>query len=93
MNVYNLSDHGPYNVLLTGDADFVADFAGVLQCANIQYNIIAPLDDLEEIDVDFDVLREPLPDAGVDPFDRFSGRNRGVNLISSFYRCHSMSNC
>lgn len=74
MNVYNLSDHDPYNVLLTGDADFVADFAAVLQGANIQYNIIAPLDDLEEMDVDFDVLREPLPDAATDPFERFSDR-------------------
>ena len=74
MNVYNLSDHGPYNVLLTGDADFVADFAAVLQGGNIEYNIIAPLDDLEEMDVDFDVLREPLPDAGADPFERFSDR-------------------
>lgn len=86
MNVYNLSDHDAYNVLLTGDVDFVTDFAAVLQASNIQYNIIAPLDDLEDIDVDFDVVREPVTDALQDPFESFADKLvSDINSLSSTY--------
>ncbi len=74
MNVYNLSDHSTYNVLLTGDSDFVTEFANVLQAANIQFNIVAPMDDIEDLDVDFDVLSETVAGTDPDPYDRFTDR-------------------
>lgn len=74
MNVYNLTEHGTYNVLLTGDSDFVTEFAGLLQAAEIQFNIVAPMDDIEDLDVDFDVMQEIASDAGADPYDQFTDR-------------------
>jgi 3-hydroxybutyryl-CoA dehydrogenase len=86
MNVYNLSDHDAYNVLLTGDVDFVTDFAAVLQASNIQYNIIAPLDDLEDIDVDFDVRPGPSAENMPDPFENFADRLiSDINALTSTY--------
>ncbi len=74
MNVYNLSDHSTYNVLLTGDSDFVTEFASVLQAANVQFNIVAPMDDIEDLDVDFDVLSDAVAGTDPDPYDKFTDR-------------------
>lgn len=74
MNVYNLADHSTYNVLLTGDSDFVTEFASVLQAANIQFNIVAPMDDIEDLDVDFDVLSDAVTGSDPDPYDKFTDR-------------------
>ncbi|MBM4177802.1 MAG: hypothetical protein FJ211_00525 [Ignavibacteria bacterium] len=74
MNVYNLADHSTYNVLLTGDSDFVAEFAAVLQAANMQFNIIAPMDELDEIDVDFDVMSAAVATAEAEPYEAYADR-------------------
>lgn len=59
MNIYNLSDHGGHNVLLTGDVDFVTEFARILKRSNIEFHIIAPSVDMEDIDVEFELLHDP----------------------------------
>lgn len=74
MNVYNLSDHGTCNVLLTGDSDFVAEFASVLDKAQIPFNIIAPMDDIDELDVDFELLQRATDVASADALAQFADK-------------------
>ncbi len=63
MMVYNLPDKESFNVLLTGDPDFVLEFAGILDRHNVPFSILPSLDDIDELDVELELLdRSPHVD-------------------------------
>ncbi len=73
--MYTLPDTST-DVLLTGDSDFVIEFAQRLTSANIPFRILAPLDGLDELDFEFDivhpdVMRQTGSDADYGPFSEF----------------------
>ena len=51
MTVYNLPDKESFNVLLTGDPDFVLEFADILDRHSVPFNILPTLDDLDDLAV------------------------------------------
>ncbi len=55
MTVYNLPDGDTFNVLLTGDPDFVVEFAGVLDRNNVPFSILPSLDEFDELDVELEL--------------------------------------
>lgn len=71
MNIYNLSDHGGHHVLLTGDVDFVTEFARILKRANVEFHIIAPMEDIEDIDVEFEMLHDPESHLAHEAYEEF----------------------
>lgn len=63
MTVYNLPDKESFNVLLTGDPDFVLEFADILDRHSVPFNILPTLDDLDDLDVELELLeRTPHAD-------------------------------
>lgn len=64
MAIYNLSTDARFHVLLTGDDDFVVEFAGILLAKGIPFDILPPLDDEDDVRVD-DELSIPIDD--IDP--------------------------
>lgn len=63
MTVYNLPDKESFNVLLTGDPDFVLEFAGILDRHIVPFSILPSLDDMDDLDVELEMLdRSPHAD-------------------------------
>jgi 3-hydroxybutyryl-CoA dehydrogenase len=54
MNVYDINDTGAPNVLLTGEADFLQEFAGILASKGVAFSILPALDLIEELDSEND---------------------------------------
>lgn len=55
MQVYTLPETNVHKVLLTGDLDFVIEFAGVLEKHSVRYSILPPIDALDDLDVELRV--------------------------------------
>lgn len=51
MTVYNLPTTAAHNVLLTGDADFVMEFAALLLSNDVPFAILPPVDTLGDVDL------------------------------------------
>ncbi|MFN9151711.1 MAG: 3-hydroxyacyl-CoA dehydrogenase family protein [Bacteroidota bacterium] len=62
MNVYDINDTGAPNVLLTGEADFLQEFAGILSRKGVAFSILPALDLLDELESesDFDGVGKQL---------------------------------
>lgn len=69
MTVYTLPDTDTFNVLLTGDADFVIEFAVLLERHSVPFNILPTMDEIDELDVELDLLDRQTIDATFDPSD------------------------
>ena len=52
MQVYKLPETNDHKVLLTGDLDFVSEFASVLSKNSIVFSILPPMDTLDELDLE-----------------------------------------
>lgn len=52
MQVYTLPETNLHTVLLTGDLDFVLEFAVMLEKHSVSYSILPPIDALDELDVE-----------------------------------------
>ena len=61
MTVYNLPDKESFNVLLTGDPDFVLEFANILDRHNVPFNILPSLDEIDELDIELELLERSSP--------------------------------
>lgn len=61
MTVYNLPDKESFNVLLTGDPDFVLEFANILDRHNVPFNILPSLDEIDELDIELELLERLSP--------------------------------
>ena len=61
MTVYNLPDKESFNVLLTGDPDFVLEFATILDRHNVPFNILPSLDEIDELDIELELLERSSP--------------------------------
>lgn len=66
MQVYTLPDTSRFNVLLTGDTDFVVEFAARLRSAGLPFTILPPLDELDQLDMELDMVD---PHVGETAFD------------------------
>lgn len=65
MTVYNLPTDARFNVLLTGDHDFVMEFAARLASKDVPFNILPPIDDVD--DALMDDMDVPMDLGEVDP--------------------------
>lgn len=66
MHVYTLPGTSQYNVLLTGESDFVMEFAAILESKGIVFSILPPMDELDELDLDLDIVDQALGEAQFD---------------------------
>lgn len=58
MVVYNLPTEPTAHILLTGDDDFVREFAGILALKQVSFDILPPIDEEEILRVDEDAAGE-----------------------------------
>lgn len=66
MQVYTLPETSPHNVLLTGDLDFVMEFAARLEAHGVPFHILPPMDELDEIEYELDLVAEEVNESTVD---------------------------
>ena len=66
MQVYTLPDSAPAKVLLTGDLDFVMEFADLLSKRSVPFRIVPPMDELDELELELDFLPDDLSEASID---------------------------
>ncbi len=66
MQVFTLPDTQSLKVLLTGDLDFVMEFATVLNDRSVPFQILPPMDALDELDLELDLVSEDLREAALD---------------------------
>ena len=66
MQVYTLPETNDHKVLLTGDLDFVLEFASVLSNNSIVFSILPPMDALDELDLELDLSNEAMSSLGGD---------------------------
>lgn len=66
MHVYTLPGTSQYNVLLTGESDFVMEFAAILESKGIVFSILPPMDELDELDMELDIVDQALGEASFD---------------------------
>lgn len=66
MTVYTLPDGETFNVLLTGDTDFVLEFAGILDRHDVPFNILPAMDEMDELDVELDLIDQQIAEAALD---------------------------
>lgn len=74
MTVYNLPTDARYNVLLTGDHDFVMEFAARLASKDVPFNILPPIDDLDDMLLDDAELPAELDDVDPTMYGPFADR-------------------
>jgi 3-hydroxybutyryl-CoA dehydrogenase len=67
MQVYTLPESSPFNVLLTGDLDFVMEFAHRLRASNVPFHILPPMDEFDEIEYELELVAEEMNHGAVDP--------------------------
>lgn len=79
MNLYTLPASQPYKVLLTGDSDFVIEFAARLDGHAIPFNILPPMDMMDELDMELDLVDVGLGESALDSenYGSFSDRVLG----------------
>ena len=66
MHVYTLPGTSDFNVLLTGDDDFVLEFAGILESKDVPFRILPPMDELDELDMELDMVDQAMGEAALD---------------------------
>lgn len=66
MHVYTLPGSSTFNVLLTGDDDFVLEFARILEMKNVPFRILPPMDELDELDMELDMVDQAMGEAALD---------------------------
>ncbi len=66
MHVYTLPGSSQYNVLLTGESDFVMEFASILDSKGITFSILPPMDELDELDMELDIVEQAMGEASFD---------------------------
>lgn len=66
MQVYTLPESSPFNVLLTGDLDFVMEFAHRLRASNVPFHILPPMDEFDEIEYELELMSEEVHRGAVD---------------------------
>jgi 3-hydroxybutyryl-CoA dehydrogenase len=66
MQVYTLPETADIKILLTGDTDFVVEFAALLDSRNIPFNIVPPMDELDELDMELDIVDQAVGEAALD---------------------------
>lgn len=54
MNVYDINDTDSVNVLLTGDIDFVLEFAGILRRSGVSFSILPTIDAVDELEMEME---------------------------------------
>lgn len=67
MTVYNLPTDPRFNVLLTGDLDFVEEFAAILDAKSVPFSILPPMDEVDEMDMHLDLIDQDFQDATAQP--------------------------
>ncbi len=60
MMVYNLPEGETFNVLLTGDPDFILEFAAILDRHNVPFGILPSMDEIDELGVELDLADQLL---------------------------------
>ena len=65
MMVYNLPEGETFNVLLTGDPDFVLEFAAILDQHNVPFGILPSMDEIDELGVELDLADQLLSSSKV----------------------------
>lgn len=73
MVVYKLPTGPTAHVLLTGDDDFVREFAGILASKDVAFDILPPIDEEEILHVDEDVQAE-LPGVDISVYSPYQDR-------------------
>ncbi|MDZ4745020.1 MAG: 3-hydroxyacyl-CoA dehydrogenase family protein [bacterium] len=73
MVVYNLPTEPVAHVLLTGDDDFVREFAGILAKNDVTFDILPPIDEEEILHVDEETASE-LADIDISVYSPFQDR-------------------
>lgn len=74
--VYNLPGKESFNVLLTGDPDFVREFADILDRHQVPFGIMPSYDDVDELEAELEMF-DPSPvydDQYVDAYGVHAGR-------------------
>ena len=66
MQVFTLPDAASTKVLLTGDLDFVMEFAERLDKRSVSFAILPPMDELDELDMELDIVDEDMKEAALD---------------------------
>ena len=76
MQAFTLPGTTSFNVLLTGDTDFVVEFATILESKSIAFSILPPMDELDELDVELDMVDQAIGEASFDTeeFGAFADR-------------------
>ncbi|MBC8124280.1 MAG: hypothetical protein H7X70_00980 [Candidatus Kapabacteria bacterium] len=76
MMVYNLPEGETFNVLLTGDPDFVLEFAAILDRHNVPFGILPSMDEIDELGVELDLADQLLSASKLDEaeFSPYSDR-------------------
>lgn len=76
MNLYTLPSSQPYHILLTGDTDFVIEFAARLDGHQIPFNILPPMDMMDELDMELDLVDVAIGESALDSdeYGAFSDR-------------------
>jgi len=81
MQVYTLPDAAATKVLLTGDLDFVMEFAERLDKRSVPFHILPPMDELDELDMELDIIDEDMQEAALDADVYGSYANRVVSDV------------
>ena len=76
MMVYNLPEGETFNVLLTGDPDFVLEFAAILDQHNVPFGILPSMDEIDELGVELDLADQLLSSSKVDEAEYSPYSNR-----------------
>jgi len=66
MQVFTLPEMAAIKVLLTGDTDFVIEFASLLERHSTPFNILPPMDELDELDMELDIVDQAMGEAAFD---------------------------
>ncbi len=83
MTVYKLPDGDTFSVLLTGDIDFVLEFAGVLDRHDVPFSILPALDEMDELDVELDMADMPMAETDLDAEEYGPFADRVVSDVRS----------
>jgi len=83
MQVFTLPETNALKVLLTGDLDFVMEFATVLNDRAVPFHILPPMDALDELDLELDIVDEDLRESALDADEYGPFADRVVGDIRS----------
>ena len=66
MQVFTLPETSEVKVLLTGDMDLVMEFASLLDKRGVPFRILPPMDELDELDMELDIVDQSMGEAALD---------------------------